>query len=81
MIQSRSDSLKEAVISNSIGVVLAYFAQVFVFPLYGIHNVSPLTNLQLTAIFTVLSIIRSYCVRRFFNYREQKALNAKAWRS
>lgn len=72
MIQSRRDSLKEAVVSNSIGVVVAYIAQIIIFPLFGIHGVSPIQNAGLTLIFTILSIIRSYCVRRWFNYVELK---------
>ena len=67
-MQTRLQSLIESCINVSIGYVVALLAQFAVFPLYGMQ-VSLSTNLQIGAWFTVISIARSYCVRRAFNWR------------
>lgn len=66
MKQSKKQSLKETVISTFIGLVVSLITQIVVFPLYGME-VSFNQNLQITMIFTVVSIARGYFVRRFFN--------------
>ena len=66
-MQTRLQSLIESCINVSIGYVVALLAQFAVFPLYGMQ-VSLSTNLQIGAWFTVISIARSYCVRRAFNW-------------
>ena len=50
----------------AIGYGVALAAQLLVFPLYGME-VSLSQNIQIGAIFTVVSIARSYAVRRVFN--------------
>lgn len=56
----------ESIANVAIGYLVALGAQLVVFPLLGIE-VSLGQNLLLGAIFTVVSIARSYCVRRLFN--------------
>lgn len=65
MNQSRLSSLIEAVINVAIGFFISLALTAVVLPAYG-HAVTFGQNLQITAIFTVASIARSYCVRRFF---------------
>jgi hypothetical protein len=67
MSQSRKMSLVESVANVAIGYGVALGAQLAVFPLYGMQ-VSLSTNLQIGAWFTLISIARSYCVRRAFNW-------------
>lgn len=64
--QTRLGSLAETVISIAIGFVVSVLITDAVMPLYG-HEVSIADNLEITAIFTVASIIRGYWVRRMFN--------------
>ena len=52
------------------GVSVALTAVVL--PAYG-HAVTFSQNLQITAIFTVASILRSYALRRWFNARIHRA--------
>lgn len=66
MSQSRLGSLTEAVINVVVGYGIAVLTQIFVFPWFGIHA-SVETNLVLGAIFTVVSLARSYALRRIFN--------------
>lgn len=65
-MQTRTQSLIESVANVAIGYVVALAAQLAVFPALGIA-VSLEQNLLIGAIFTVVSIARSYCVRRLFN--------------
>lgn len=66
MKQSKKQSLKETVISTFIGLAVSLITQIVVFPLYGME-VSFNQNIQITIIFTVVSIARGYFVRRYFN--------------
>ena len=65
--QSRMESFAEAVFNVSIGFMVAIATQLAVFPLFGIH-IGVSENLLIGSIFTVVSIVRSYAVRRLFNW-------------
>lgn len=68
MTQSRLGSLIESIVNVLIGYGIALASQLIVFPWFGIHI--PLSdNLAIGGIFTVISIVRSYIVRRWFNAR------------
>lgn len=64
--QSRRHSLVESVASTAIGFLVSLALTAVVLPAYG-HAVTASQNVQITLIFTVASIARSYAVRRFFN--------------
>jgi len=65
MKQSRLGSLVEQITSTVIGLVVALATQLIVFPWFGFNP--PLGhNLLITAIFTGVSIVRGYGVRRLF---------------
>lgn len=66
MPQSRLSSAVEATCSTMIGYVVALLSQLAIFPLFGIH-IALADNLLIGAFFTVVSIGRSYAVRRIFN--------------
>lgn len=72
MTQSRLSSLLEAVINVAIGFVISVAITAIVLPAYG-HQVSLGENLQITGIFTLASIARSYLLRRWFNARIKQA--------
>jgi hypothetical protein len=64
--QSRLGSLLESIVNILIGYWVAVLSQIYVFPLFGIHL--PLSsNLYIGLIFTVVSLVRSYTLRRLFN--------------
>lgn len=69
MKQSKKQSLKETVISTFIGLAVSLITQIVIFPLYGMQ-VSFNQNIQITIIFTVVSILRGYLVRRYFNKKQ-----------
>lgn len=65
MSQTRWGSLAETCISIAIGFVVSLMLTALLLPAYG-HAVTWGQNLQITAIFTVASVIRGYLVRRAF---------------
>lgn len=66
MSQSRTHSAIEAVANVAAGYGVAVLAQVVFFPLFGIHI--PLRdNFAIGGLFTVVSLVRSYLLRRLFN--------------
>ena len=71
MSQSRKGSAFEAVISVAIGYGVAVAAQVLIFPIFGLHA-SLSQNLAIGAMFTVVSLVRSYALRRVFNWLATK---------
>lgn len=65
-MQSRRMSAVESVANVAVGYGVAVAAQVAVFPWFGIAA-SLSDNLIIGAIFTVVSLVRSYALRRVFN--------------
>lgn len=66
MTQSRRHSLIESIANIAIGYIVAVSAQVMIFPMFGM-DVPLSDNLLIGALFTVVSLVRSYCLRRIFN--------------
>lgn len=65
MKQSRFMSLVESLINVAVGYGIAVITQIVVFPLFGLTTTLS-ENMAMGAIFTVVSIARSYFVRRLF---------------
>ena len=70
-MQTKTQSFIESCINILIGYFVALLSQIAVFPLFDIH-VSLGDNLLIGFYFTVISLFRSYFVRRFFNKKTQK---------
>lgn len=71
MNQTRWGSLRESLTNIAIGYAVNYMANLAIFPLFGFH-ISLKDNLLMGAIYTVISIARSYTIRRWFNWRLNK---------
>ena len=65
MKQSRRMSLLESIANVVVGYGVAVVTQIMVFPLFGLHA-SVSDNLWIGGIFTCISLIRSYVLRRAF---------------
>ena len=65
MKQSRLMSLVESVANVAIGYGVAVFTQILIFPVFGLHTTLA-ENLKMGAVFTVVSIARSFALRRVF---------------
>lgn len=67
-MQSRLASLIESLTNVAIGMVVSFFGQIVVSHWYNLPlNVTQ--NMQIVLFFTVLSVARSYVLRRVFNRR------------
>lgn len=64
--QKKSHSLIEAIINIVVGIILGFFLNSFIFPLLGIV-ITKIQNIELVAVFTIVSLLRSYILRRIFN--------------
>jgi hypothetical protein len=65
MKQSRAMSLVESLANVAVGYGVAVVTQILIFPIFGLHTTLA-QNLMMGGIFTVVSIGRSYALRRLF---------------
>ena len=66
-MQSRKQSIIEVVVGVLVGFLISYGSTFYIFPKVGIES-SAEVNFIVVIFFTVVSIIRSYILRRFFNW-------------
>jgi hypothetical protein len=71
-MQSRKFSAVEAVANTAIGYAVAITAQMLIFPLFDIH-IPPSEHLAIGGLFTAVSLVRSYALRRLFNALDRRA--------
>lgn len=72
-MQTKTQSLIESVVNVLIGYTVALLSQLLIFPMFDIH-VTFTDNLLIGLWFTVISIIRSYTIRRWFNAKIKRAI-------
>lgn len=77
MHQSRLQSLIETIFNTLIGLVVSYLAWPPIAALAGL-DFNHGQHIAVTAMFTVISVLRGYVVRRFFNARLQRLAAAIA---
>ncbi len=65
-MQTRLMSLVETMTNILVGLVISFLSQIVIFKIYGVH-LSTQQNVEITLYFTIISILRSYALRRFFN--------------
>lgn len=65
-MQTKKQSLIESLTNVMIWYITAVGSTFIVFPLFDI-NIKPQENLLIGLYFTIISIVRSYLVRRYFN--------------
>jgi hypothetical protein len=65
--QSKRASLVEALTNILAGALVALISQEIILPWYGMHP-SLSVNLQMVGWFTLISLIRSFLLRRLFNW-------------
>ena len=64
--QSKIESLIESIINTSLGFLVALITQILIYPIFDI-DVTMGDQALLALIFTVVSLVRGYIVRRYFN--------------
>ncbi len=75
MEQTKLGSFYESVINIIIGWIINFTANMTIFPLFG-WEISVEQNIYLGTIYTFISLIRSYVIRRWFNAK-LRALSMK----
>lgn len=67
MAQTRKQSAVESVTNIVAGLIITMAANFAIFPLFG-WGISLGENILLGVFYTVVSFIRSYSLRRFYNW-------------
>ena len=71
MLQTKRQSLIETLTNVAIGYLISFIANMLVLPLFG-YNINLTDGVLISIIFTIISIVRGYFIRRFFNSKEKK---------
>ena len=70
LMQSKKDSLIESLTSTTIGWLIGVILNLTILPLFD-YNITVIDSLWVSLIFTVVSVIRGYVIRRWFNSKEK----------
>lgn len=72
-MQSRRSSLIEACFNVLIGFWINFFANLVILPAFGFNALTLESNLYIGALYTGVSLVRSYVIRRWFNAQIHRA--------
>jgi len=72
MSQTRGMSFVESWANIFIGFTLNITANLIILPLIGFKTFTLKKGFFIGIIFTFIALVRSYCIRRFFNKRGEK---------
>lgn len=67
MSQTRKGSAAEALANTAIGWAVNFTANLMVLPLFGFTSITPAKAFGIGVVFTVISLVRSYILRRLFD--------------
>ena len=70
LMQSKKDSLIESLTSTTIGWLIGVILNLTVLPLFD-YNITVVDSLLVSLIFTAVSVIRGYIIRRWFNSKDE----------
>lgn len=73
-MQTRLGSLAESAINVAIGYGVSFVANLFILPLFG-YPVTTAHAAKLGLIFTGIALVRSYCLRRIFEWYARWRVN------
>ncbi len=69
-MQTKKQSMIESLTSTTIGWLIGVILNMLVLPLFD-YDVNLTDGVLISIIFTAVSVIRSYIIRRWFNYKEK----------
>ena len=70
-MQSKRESMIETLTSVFVGWLIGVILNLTILPLFN-YNITVVDSLWVSLIFTVISVVRGYFIRRFFNSKERK---------
>ena len=68
-MQSKRESMIETLTSVFVGWLIGVILNLTILPLFN-YNITVVDSLWVSLIFTVISVVRGYLIRRFFNSKE-----------
>lgn len=74
MSQTRRHSAFEAATNMIVGMALSWLAGLVVYPLLGIE-ITHGQNTTIVLLFTLISLVRSYSLRRMFNWLAHRGVS------
>jgi len=72
-MQSIKRSWLESWSNIAIGFSINYLANILILPLFGFTSLTAGKNIILGIIYTGISLLRSFCIRRYFNKNDDFA--------
>ena len=69
-MQTKKQSLIETLTSVFVGWLIGVILNLTILPLFD-YNITVVDSLWVSLIFTVISVVRGYFIRRFFNSKER----------
>jgi hypothetical protein len=66
-MQTKLGSIAEAWANIAVGFTINFTANMLILPLFGFTTLTMRTNLIIGVLYTVISLVRSYALRRWFN--------------
>ena len=69
MNQTRLGSFIESWVNVLIGLGINFVANLLILPAFGFTSLTVATNVYIGLIYTAVSVVRSYAIRRWFNAR------------
>ena len=76
MVQPKLESLFESILNVLVGFIISVIATLIVLPLFG-FAVTGGQSIIISAVFTVVSIARSYFLRRLFERWRLRKINGQ----
>lgn len=76
--QTKLGSFVEAWVNVLIGFTINFVANMLILPLFGFTSLTLATNFLIGLIYTVISVARSYVIRRWFNAHLHRIAEALA---
>jgi hypothetical protein len=67
MTQTKKGSVTEALANIAVGFAVNFTANLIILPAFGFAALTVRTNLIIGVIYTGISLVRSYVLRRWFN--------------
>lgn len=68
-MQTKKESFIESASNTAVGFLVSYASTFLIFPLMGFNSTGT-QNLIITIYFTLVSILRGYVIRRYFNKKK-----------
>ena len=72
MVQTRRRSWGEAWSNIFIGYAINFTANMLILPLFGFKTLTLGKNFVLGILYTVISLLRTYCIRRWYNRKDDE---------